>query len=730
MSTTLPVADPAMFDVPLPKPLRQTLTPHSGPPRCSILHAGSAGNSRDRFAVRFARDEALLVRMRREMPRGTWHPDLRIWSFSLTAEVCRRAREVFGETLVVDTELRDWYRAARAEELEAEQRKVERLARAERRREEQIRLDAERALYGDVSGPGMVSPGLPSEEDIASAATEEEREQLRLLAAGILVGTPPPRTPIAECSPVSHRFLADLPAKFADDWRTPLQEQGAAWLSSNGGGVLGDEVGLGKTRTTIMAAIDGDRALAGVHLVVAPLKPAQLTWPVEIRKFAPAAAVLEWPLGSSTSRAKAARAAAIDVAIRGGRGGFTRRPVFLVVNHDAIRTHLGLLEAVYASVIVDEAHEVLSTGNNGPKGSTKNAAGLRQLQVHPEVGMKVACTGTPFAGRLRNIWGQLDYLTPGRWGTKNEFAAAYTSTAGEVGSGVSLDRVADGREAAWGRLMSGWVLRRTRNADQRALIHDEVVSIEPLEGQAEQDRAWRGRESWNGAHRPSDEHDIHPDGRCMIRKDNHQVVPDVILTVTRRIQLCVGEMNGIDDASIAAGAQASYVGSSPKVDWIEHRLEEWGLLQPSWWAVPGNEKGKVIIASPWTSGLDLVEEMLARHLPSDGWVRIQGGMSMKRLDAAKQAFSAGRGPAVLLLSSTAGGAGLTLDEYCTRLILLSEHWIEDTQSQVIGRIANRTWEGPRHVYRLRTRGMLDAYLGARTEHQDTVQTSLLELAHA
>lgn len=711
MSAVVELSD---FSEPLPPPARRFGGSHTGPPAVAVLPGGTAGYKRDRIAVSFAYSEDLMHRLAQALGGGrTWHADLRVWSVPLTTSNCLKLREVFGPTMQRSPELISWYQEkARQENAEALER-ARRVAARERERQAAIDLAAERALYGSTSGsplqPGGGVPGALGEADL------------------VIVGDPPPRVPLAECAPTSMLHIAPPDPRYADDWRVPLQSEGAAWLSTNRGGVLADEVGLGKTRTCVMAALDGPRALVGVHLVVAPLKPARGTWPEEIRKWAPTAAIIEWPLGSASDHVRKLRRAAVQAAEAAGKRG-TRRPVFLVVNHDAVRLNPGLADVTWASVIVDEAHEVLSIGNRGAT-STKNAAGLRRLAVHAEEGMRVACTGTPFAGRLGNLWGLLDFVAPDRHGDRKTFVGAYTAPAGEVGSGVTLDRVQPGREAAWGGLMADWVLRRTRTAAQRAMIEHRIEVVDPLPEQLEQDKQWRDRTTWSGPHAETADARPVPVGDRSLMVGPDGVMPDVIVAVTRRIQLAVGAMDGIDDDSMLAGAKATYSGPSAKVDRLEQMLGDWGLLHPEWWHLAG-EHGKVIVASPWTSGLDLVQAMLARHLPASSWCRIDGATSPAKVDAARQAFSGARGPGILLLSSTAGGAGLTLDQHCTRLVILSEHWTSDVQAQVVGRIANRTWETHREVTTLRTGGMLDTYIGRRAEHQDHVQTSMLELASA
>lgn len=679
-------------------------------PLAFIALPATTGESRPRLALRSPYDRDMVERLKEVMPRGKWHAEKAIWHWPLTMASCRKLRQVYGADLTIQTQLNFWYAQEKEEQARREKERQLALAQAAREAEERARLAEERALYGQVSY--SVNPF----DQLGGGGP------LQLPAEWLDID----RTPVQECSGIDTSLIR-MPEPSA---RLDLQLAGARWLVENGGGVLADEVGLGKSLTVLMAVLGSELAAPGPHLIVAPLKVARATWPVEIRKWTTEGAVVapDWHPGQSGAGFRDVRARSVAQCERAA-AGHGDRPHILVVNHDALVQYGDWLAGVrWASVVVDEADQVLSVGHVGGGSGTKRARGLMKLRVHPD-GLRVALTGTPFRGRLANAWGLIDFCRPGAVGTsRKDFASVLTQKVAEEGGGATLDRVRTGREREWSHLMQGWFLRRTRTAAQRAMIVKREEIVEPLPEQREQDQMWRQRELWAGPHVENDLYervDVEGGRSFMQSKATGEAIPDVIVAVGRRLQLSVGQIIGGED-----GGKINYAGPSPKVDRLIELLSEWGLLEDEWWWMAG-EHGKVIIASPWTSGLDLVEKrLLHAGVHASGILRIDGSTTARGLEKVVAEFTAPRGPGILLLSSKAGGAGLTLDQHCTRMVILSEDWIEDTQAQVIGRISNRTWETHREIVVLRAAGMLDEYLGRRTAHQRATAGAMMELARA
>ena len=94
----------------------------------------------------------------------------------------------------------------------------------------------------------------------------------------------------------------------------PYQEEAADFLYANDRAMMLAPVGAGKTATTLVAlrALLGD-GFAKRVLVVAPLRVAQMVWPVEIRKWAPTLSFAVCT-GSPAARAKAL-AAPVQIVI-------------------------------------------------------------------------------------------------------------------------------------------------------------------------------------------------------------------------------------------------------------------------------------------------------------------------------------------------------------------------------------------------------------------------------
>lgn len=704
-----------------------------------------------RLAVRSAFDADLLLRQKQLMPTGRWDRGARVWTWPLTLPSCRRLRDVHGDALQMSQGLADWSCAAIEAERSKEAQRAATLAETARRAE---RAAAERALFGSVlSDPDAT--GEP-DRDGASASGDDPatqrgdrvariRSAVRGFGSEALV-----RVASHDADVPESRFTVPFAAPDdADaDWREPLQAAGTAWLHSNRGGAIADDTGLGKTRQVISALLADDRALIGPHLILAPLKPARMTWPDEVVRWTAPDSVDLVPWSDRK------RAAAAMRMLRHRHGEVLARPLIVIANHDAVTTTgwlaAGAHEVQWASVVIDEAHEMLSTGWRGAHVSTRRAQAIADLDVieASDGGMRIACTATPFAGRLINMWGVFDFLCPDGFGTRKAFGDLLTlpgTTEGDDGTGATLDRLNPDAAAEWQRLMGRWVLKRTRSPEMDERVHVTVEIVDPTDDQLAQDNHWRNRELWSGrlprdvpglrVHRVT-AHDG-TSGTVVVRHDDADsidvVLPYPAVAVTRRIQLSVGEMDGLTDAEICAGARPTYRvtdGRSPKIERVIELLREWGVLTPGPWR--HGDTGKVIVASRWTTALDAVEQRIAMEpgLEAGMVCRVDGSSSAGGLTAAVRGFQSADDPRILLLSSKAGGSGITLDQHCTRLLILCEDWIEDTQTQVIGRFGNRTWITDRDVRIIRTSSMLDIYVAHRTAHQRGEQGLLMELASA
>jgi SNF2 family DNA or RNA helicase len=181
------------------------------------------------------------------------------------------------------------------------------------------------------------------------------------------------------------------------------QRAGIAWLwmhyrSGRGGVLLADDMGLGKTlqiacflALQARCGVEADRELPS--LVTTPLILLE-NWKTELsRYFKPGAVPKGIPVTSDLMRA-------------GGDSllGALHGPSVVLMPYDTLARHQkALLRIPWATAVLDESQNVKNPG-------TYRSAAVRGLKRS----FGICSTGTPVENRLRDLWAQFDFLSPGR----------------------------------------------------------------------------------------------------------------------------------------------------------------------------------------------------------------------------------------------------------------------------------------------------------------------------
>jgi SNF2 family DNA or RNA helicase len=151
----------------------------------------------------------------------------------------------------------------------------------------------------------------------------------------------------------------------------------------------------------------------------------------------------------------------------------------------------------------------------------------------------------------------------------------------------------------------------------------------------------------------------------------------------------------------------------------------------TWLAERGIEKGgvkkggKVILASPSSKLLDLVEQEMERlEIPS---TKIHGGITGGRRQQAAHTFQdPNSGVRLMLLGTKAGGVSLTLDQ-ADDIVFFGETWDPDDQTQVEDR-ADRVSRSNHQVtvWYVRSLGTLEEAIAADNESLDKINHELMD----
>ena len=226
----------------------------------------------------------------------------------------------------------------------------------------------------------------------------------------------------------------------------PHQKLGYNWMrhlhDSGWGGLLADDMGLGKS-VQIIAFMSHLHDLGQLRpaLIVAPVAVIA-NWQRELQRFAPAIPLAHEHRGSLRERHDPLNLARHDVVI---------------TSYSTLRRDQLLLGRVDWSVVAcDEAQYV----KNPTAGVTSAVKGLKTR-------FRLACTGTPVENGLSELWCIVDFVQPGRLGSRNEFRREFEQPL--VGA---TEGDADARELV-GRLRSRLnphYIRRTK---------EEVLDLPP-----------------------------------------------------------------------------------------------------------------------------------------------------------------------------------------------------------------------------------------------------------
>ncbi len=266
-------------------------------------------------------------------------------------------------------------------------------------------------------------------------------------------------------SGIGQRFALDdvpVPVAFKATLH-PYQYEGFKWmcaLEREGlGGLLADEMGLGKTVQVIayLTHLHSQGKLAPT-LIVLP-KTLIPNWRRELVRFSPTIPAVHTHEGPGRER---------DPVL------LSRHPIVLT-SYDLLRRDQLILGRVdWSIVICDEAQRV----KNPTAGVTRSVKALKSPR-------RLALTGTPVENGLSELWCILDYVHPGRLGSRTEFRDNFERPI------VSSEGPAE-REGAVKRLvrrMDPLYLRRLK-ADVLDLP-DKVVVPHPVGMGSRQQRIYR-----------------------------------------------------------------------------------------------------------------------------------------------------------------------------------------------------------------------------------------------
>lgn len=533
------------------------------------------------------------------------------------------------------------------------------------------------------------------------------------------------------------------------------QQVGSAFLARARRALLADEPGLGKTLQAMGAVLEG--GITGPILVLAPTAAVQVTWPTEINQWLPGDRVYTCT-GSRAKRGKVLdefekgvanhpderhwlicnfeMARAVRKITNTGQRYWVEGPyVWTHHNKSTDKTERGKWWHPYPQMFIeweaifaDESQRALITRTPNKEDQSQTRAGLGMLRINPDTGLRNAMSGTPFRGKLENLWGTLNWLRPDMYRSYWNWAKRYFNVYSD-GFGLTVDDIRPELETEFYRELDGIMLRRTKLevvkelppkmyagwtiSDADDALHGIWLDMTP-----QQEKAYRQME-------------LHAEAEL---ESGSLMATGVLAEMTRLKQFasCYGDLKAIvkrmtDPESGENWYEDAFTYDpklpSNKFDWCWDWMVERGIAPEDIKHPDFSGDNKVIIASQFTQMIDLfAAEFRARGVALH---TLTGKTSAGKRKQAKEAFQAEGGPRVFMLNTMAGGVSLTLDA-ADDVIFLDESWIPDDDEQVQDRAHRVSRMHQVTIWNLRSVGTIDETIGATASGRDAIQKKLLD----
>lgn len=418
-----------------------------------------------------------------------------------------------------------------------------------------------------------------------------------------------------------------------------FQAPAVQFLATAEGAICADEMGTGKTRTTVLAMEAlGDKAYPA--LIVCP-SSVKRQWAAEFATTAPDRTVGVVPGSPKT------------VVHR--RKVIEARPDVLVMNYeqlarhsrlqpygshamsDAEKTPKELNEIEFATVVADEAHKIKDAKAKQSR-ALKAAAG--------DARFRYALTGTPIANKPDEVWSLLNFVAPAEWPSKTRFVDRYCLTTWN-GYGNEVLGIAPAMKDEFFEVIDTRFLRRPLDL---VLPHlpKTTYEIRECEMGAKQKKAYEAME----------------DSFIAAVEGGHVMATSPLVQATRLCQFASAsaEIVGEDEVRMSA--------PSNKLDGLLEVLNDLGDEQ-------------VVVFAEHRQLIDVVADRLTADGVSFG--RITGAENEAQRDAGLQAFKRGD-LRVMLLTLGAGGTGIDGLQVARVAVFMERSWSLVQNKQAEGRL--------------------------------------------
>ena len=490
--------------------------------------------------------------------------------------------------------------------------------------------------------------------------------------------------------------------------------------------------------TMISAGISGD------ILVLAPSAAVQVTWPAEISRWSPNDEIVcatgtrkqrEEELAKLRKKSKAKRRwvlCNIEMAkvkyhkptakTKKGWYEYVYPELFFLSPNKESKAQSGKMKQ-WSAIAVDESHRALITNKTQAYKQTQTRAGLGKLKT-VEGGKRIAISGTPFRGKPENLWGTLNWLMPDKYKSYWPWVDRWFNTSSGYFGGTEIHEMSKSDSKRFHESFSHFTLRRTKSEIAPDLPPKVYAgSIPPgVDVEPGQDKALIGH--WLEMEPKQKRAYGQMVDEAIANLDNGTLVANGVLAEMTRLKQfasCYGTLETQLDADGYEIPVFKPGFPSNKFNWLVEFLEELGIDKEKY--TPGPDTNKVVIASQFTSVIDLFDEALKKK--GIDTAKITGKVSAKKREEAVKSFQQDDGPRVFLLNTIAGGVSLTLDR-ADDIVILDETFIPDDQEQVEDRVHRVSRDHNVTVHYVRSLGTIEERIAKLTFSRDSLQKQLLD----
>lgn len=486
--------------------------------------------------------------------------------------------------------------------------------------------------------------------------------------------------------------------------------------------LLADEPGSGKTAMTIASLIGA--GIEGDILVLSPSAATQITWPAELAKWSSKDEILR-VVGS-----KKQREAMLSQLQRKSK----KRRRWVLCNIEMVRAEYiskGTYRYTYpelffldygtkmknprkwASIVCDESHRALVTQKSRAYEQKQTRCGIGKLSVQ-EGGKRIAISGTPFRGKIENLWGTLNWLFPDQYKSYWDWVNKWFYTENQFFGGSKITSINPNMKTQFFDSIAPFMLRRTKSEIAPELPPKMYAGTTVggltghwLEMSPKQRKAYQ---------------EMREEAVALL--DNGSLVANGVLAEMTRLKqfaTCYGKIDMVQDSEGYDVPVFSPDLPSNKLDWLMSFIDEIGIDPGAPEASPDNRK--IVVASQFTSVIDRFADHLKKH--KYRVLKITGKVSQADREKAVEEFQSDGGAQILMLNTKAGGVALTLDR-ADDLVVLDETFIPDDQEQVEDRIHRVSRNHNVTIHYVRSLGTIEEKIAQLTMDRNYIEKEILD----